>query len=99
MMPMTSPCLRLERHVAEGPDGFLLLRAVIRSQALEPLHDRVAQRAVGGLKLPDLVLLRQPFHDDRTCHQIVSANMGSERRKYASPAANNNSATPTLTAI
>ena len=92
-------CLRLERDVADGPDRLFLFAPVTRSPALELLHDRIAERSVGGLVLPDAVLLRQSFRDDRRRHQIVSANMGSERRKNASPAAKSNSATPTLTAI
>ena len=61
--------LRLERHVAEGPDGFLLAPRGARLEAFEPLHDRIAQRAVGRLKLPDLVLLRQALRTTiAACH-------------------------------
>jgi len=48
-------------------------------------RERVAQRAVRALELPDPVALREPLDGDRGRHQIVSANRGSERRKYESP--------------
>src|SRR5262245_5276461 len=87
----------LEGDVLQRPD---LLRLVVlpAEQALRAVGERVAQRAVRRLQLPDAVALRDPFRCDRDGHQRLSANVASVRRKYARPLSTSTSATPTLSA-
>src|SRR5262249_42166070 len=75
----------LEGDVLQRPDRLARLMNVAGAEPLDPVHERVSQRAVGRSELADLILLRQSLGSDRGRHQIVSATRGSERLKYMSP--------------
>ena len=88
----------LKRDVPECPDFPRRLVVLPACEAFSGVHQRLAQRPVGGVVLADSVLLRKGVDLDRDRHQIVSAKRGSAERKTASPTRKRTSATETPTA-
>src|SRR4029079_15574799 len=78
----------LEGHVAERPDLRGRTLVLLAGHSSPGVDDGLPQRAVGGLVLTEAVLLRQRVDCDSDRHQIVSAKVGSDDRKVASPMLN-----------
>src|SRR5439155_17779745 len=75
----------LERDVLESPELHTRTGMLALHDSAPERGERVAKRAVGAVKLAQRVALRKTVGGDRGGHQIVSANRGSERRKYERP--------------
>src|SRR5262249_15116075 len=96
--------LDAEGHVPERPDRLGRRQVLPAEHAVDAVADRVSQRVVSGLQLPEAILLREALDlDHRPCrsrdrHQIVSAKRGSKPRKTVSPTRKSSPAMATLSA-
>ena len=76
----------LEANVAQRPElARRAWPARVRTAERLPADERVPQRPVRCLHLPDAVALRELLRLDRERHQIVSANLARSCRKTARP--------------
>ena len=85
MTPSTCPSGTWNETSLERPD---LRRRTVVLATREPsprVHQRLAQRPVGGLVLAETVLLGERVDLDRDRHQIVSAKRGSDERNDGEP--------------